>query len=214
MREYDSIADRIAAAGVGPVLDWGCGFGQLSSLLHDRRVPVESYDFQSGEPVHEVPIERYPRLTMTVSGEPVALPYPDHQFGAVLSCGVLEHVPDPHASLDELHRVLAPGGRLFVCKLPNRRSYLEAIAKRLGLYYHGSLPDDTLYDTASAARLVAAHRFRVDGVRLANMLPLSASASALAWRLSDQLWTVNRRLAQVPLLNLLATNVELDATAL
>ena len=53
-------------------------------------------------------------------------------FDAVLSCGVLEHVEDPDASLDEIRRVLQPGGTFYVYKLPNRASYLEAIARRLG----------------------------------------------------------------------------------
>jgi SAM-dependent methyltransferase len=213
MREYVHIAERVAAHGTGPVLDWGCGFGQVTSLLRDRGVAVESYDFQAGSPVREVPLPRYPTLLMTVSGEPVALPYSDSRFAAVVSCGVLEHVPDPHASLDEIHRILVPGGRLFVYKLPNRRSYLEAIAKRIGLYYHGALPDDKVYDIASATRLVSGHRFRVDAARMANMLPLSISASALAWRLAGPIWGCNQALSQIPLLNLLATNIELEATA-
>lgn len=213
MREYTNIADRVAAHGIGPVLDWGCGFGQVTSLMHERGVTVESYDFQAESAVRQVPLPRYPELTMTVSGEPVALPYPDNRFAAVVSCGVLEHVPDPDASLDEIHRILVPGGRLFVYKLPNRRSYLEAIAKRIGLYYHGVFPDDEVYDVGSAVRLVSGHRFRVDGARMANMLPLSMSSGALAWRLAGPIWECNRALSRIPLLNLLATNVELEATA-
>jgi SAM-dependent methyltransferase len=213
MREYTHIADRVAAHGAGPVLDWGCGFGQVTSLLHGRGVAVESYDFQAGASVREEPLPRYPELSMTVSGEPVALPYPDNRFGAVVSCGVLEHVPEPDASLDEIHRILVPGGRLFVYKLPNRHSYLEAIAKRIGLYYHGALPDDEVYDIGSAVRLVSGHRFRVDGARTANMLPLSMSSGDLAWRLAGPIWESNRALSRIPLLNLLATNVEVEATA-
>jgi SAM-dependent methyltransferase len=213
MREYAHIADRVAAHGIGPVLDWGCGFGQVTSLMYVGGVAVESYDFQAGSPVRKVPLPRYPHLSMTVSGEPVALPYPDNWFAAVVSCGVLEHVPKPHASLDEIHRILVPGGRLFVYKLPNRRSYLEAIAKRIGLYHHGALPDDEVYDIGSAVRLVSGHRFRVDDARMANMLPLSMSSSALAWRLAGPIWESNRALSRIPLLNLLATNIELEATA-
>ena len=213
MREYMHIADRVAGHEIGPVLDWGCGFGQITSLMHERGVTVESYDFQAGSPVQQVPLPRYPELSMTVSGESVSLPYPDNRFAAVLSCGVLEHVQDPDASLDEIHRILVPGGRLFVYKLPNRRSYLEAIAKRIGLYYHGAFPDDQVYDIAGATRLVSGHRFRVDGARMANMLPLSMSSSELAGRLAGPIWDCNRALSRVPLLNLLATNVELEATS-
>ncbi len=211
MLEYEQIADRIAGERVGPVLDWGCGWGQVTRLLRERGVTVESYDYRENSPVTEVELPEG-GVTATVSGEPVALPYPDDHFGAVLSCGVLEHVQDPDASLDELHRILKPGGRLFVYKLPNRRSYLEAIARRAGLYYHGSLPFDRLYDVPEARRIVAAHGFSVEDARLANMLPLTLT-HPLARRFARPIWDANVALARVPGLDRFATNVEVTATA-
>src|SRR5208282_1726951 len=122
MREYDAIADRIAAEARGPVLDWGCGWGQVSDLLLKRGIEVESFDFREGEPPHVVELERFPGINAHVSGDPVKLPFPDDHFATALSCGVLEHVEFPAESLRELHRVLQPGGRLLVYKLPNRFS--------------------------------------------------------------------------------------------
>jgi SAM-dependent methyltransferase len=43
-----------------------------------------------------------------------AIPVDDSSFDAVLLTQVLEHVPDPGAVLKELHRILVPGGRLFL----------------------------------------------------------------------------------------------------
>lgn len=42
------------------------------------------------------------------------LPIASESFDAVLSTQVLEHVADPAAVLRELHRVLVPGGRIFI----------------------------------------------------------------------------------------------------
>jgi len=211
-REYVALADNLAAAGPGRTLDWGCGWGQVTSLLIDRGVDVEPFDYraEAAEPGRAA-LDRFPAITCTYSPEPVALPYPDASFDTVLSCGVLEHVQDPAASLDELARVLRPGGRLWVLKLPNRHSYLEWIARRMGLYYHGALEHDTIYTPASARELVAGHGYRVEDVRLANMLPLTVD-HPLAARLAGPIWQVNRLLAAIPGLNRLATNVEVYAT--
>lgn len=211
MREYASLADRIAADRPGRVLDWGCGWGQVTALLKERGVDVQPFDYRPQEPAPgEAPLERFPDITCTFSPEPVALPFDDASFDAVLSCGVLEHVQDPDGSLTEIRRVLRPGGRLYVTKLPNRASYLEWIAKRLGLYYHGQLEHDTLWTPASAREAALRHGFEVRDVRLANMLPLTLD-HPYADRLAGLIWTLNRLLARVPVLNRLATNVELDA---
>jgi 2-polyprenyl-3-methyl-5-hydroxy-6-metoxy-1,4-benzoquinol methylase len=212
MREYVHIADRIAAEHRGPVLDWGCGWGQITDLLRRRGVQVKSFDYREGEDPHEIQLERCPSITAHVSGDPVALPFPDDYFAIVLSCGVLEHVQRPEASLLELRRVLRPNGRLLIYKLPNRFSYLEAIARVLGLYYHGKLPYDRVYDRRRIFDLLSRYAFDIDSFRRSNMLPLTLS-SKLAWRHADRIWRMNMWLAELPVINLLATNIEVDARA-
>jgi len=213
MREYLAIADRIAADQPGRVLDWGCGHGQVSQLLRERGVDVVPFDYVEGSLPAVRRLEHFPEIEAHISGDPVLLPFADGHFDTVLSCGVLEHVQRPEDSLGELRRVLRPGGRLLVYKLPNRRSYLEAIARRTGLYYHGALPDDRVYDRDSATALLADHGFQVDGFRRTNLLPLTVE-HPLAWRFGGAIWTINRALAHLPGLALLATNLELEATAL
>jgi 2-polyprenyl-3-methyl-5-hydroxy-6-metoxy-1,4-benzoquinol methylase len=211
MREYAALADRIAADRPGRLLDWGCGWGQVTALMLERGVDVHAFDYRPAEAgAGEAALERFPEIVCTFSPEPVALPFDDSSFDAVLSCGVLEHVQDPAGSLAELHRVLRPGGRLYVTKLPNRRSYLEWLAKRIGLYYHGQLAHDTLWSPREAREAAIAQGFEVSDVRLANMLPLTLD-HPLAARLAAPIWALNRLLSRVPGLNRLATNVELDA---
>jgi SAM-dependent methyltransferase len=175
-------------------------------------VAATAFDYREGEHHHTVALERYPEILAHISGDPVRLPFEDNSFNAVLSCGVLEHVQNPWGSLDELHRVMQPGGRLYVYKLPNRLSYLEAIARIAGLYYHGKYVYDRVYTSRSARALVEAHGFSVQATRLTNLLPLTVSHSKR--ELVDRLiWRLNVALGRVPGLRMLATNVELDATA-
>jgi ubiquinone/menaquinone biosynthesis C-methylase UbiE len=214
MREYLAIAERIARTAPGSVLDWGCGYGQMTQLLRERGVSVTAFDWHpdasaTGEMVR---LEHYPQVEAHRSSDPVRLPFADQSFSSVLSCGVLEHVQHPAESLAEVRRVLVPGGRLLVYKLPNRYSYLEALARRMGLYYHGALPCDEVYTRRSAEALLSARGFRVDAFRRRNMLPLTV-VHPLTQKFSAPIWALNNALGRVPLLSLLATNLELDASA-
>jgi SAM-dependent methyltransferase len=209
-REYAAIVDRVAADRPGRLLDWGCGYGLISHELMARGLEVVSTDYDPARPGRRAS-EHFADVSIEFLADPVALPFPDEAFDAVLSLGVLEHVAQPAASLDEIRRVLRPGGTLHVYKLPNRYSWLEWVARRVGLPYHGSRPDDRLYTLRSAEALLERHGFVVAESRRANMLPLTLNGR-VANRLAGPLWALNELLSRVPALNLLATNVELVAT--
>jgi ubiquinone/menaquinone biosynthesis C-methylase UbiE len=215
LREYHAIVARIAADAPVNILDWGCGLGQVSALLLAADLNVSSFDYRGeGSPDAVVQMPLFPQVRAHISSDPRRLPYPDASFDAALSCGVLEHVLDPDASLDELARILRPGGTLYVYKLPNRFSYLEQLAKRMGLYYHGAEPHELLYTPASARTLLERHGFTIRELRLANMLPLTLDIPvAQRPRIAAAVWGANRALAGVPGVNRLATNVELVAGA-
>ena len=211
-REYQGIVKLIAEDHPHRVLDWGCGWGQITEMLKTSGLEVTAFDYREDLEADGVySLDRFPEIQAHLSSEPVNLPFEDESFDAVLSCGVLEHVFDPDASLNELLRVLQPGGKLYVFKLPNKYSYLEAIARPFGLYYHGKLPYDKIYNRRSATMLVERHGYQVEEFWRSNMLPLTLQGR-IATRLMKVIWRINSLLGRIPLLNLLATNLNLVAT--
>jgi SAM-dependent methyltransferase len=211
--QYRAIARRLATDGAGRLLDWGCGFGQVARLLKDEGIDVTPFDYRPDLAEETVaPLERYPDLEAHLSPDPVKLPFGDGSFDSVLSCGVLEHVQDPEGSVEEIARVLRRGGTFYVYNLPNRYSYLERIARLLGLYYHGQLPDDRVYTRSTSTGLLERHGFVVEEFRRANMLPLTLTGR-LATQAAGAIWRTSRTLDRVPGLNIFATSLELVAVS-
>jgi ubiquinone/menaquinone biosynthesis C-methylase UbiE len=206
MLMYRALARELARRDPGRVLDWGCGWGQMTALLRDIGVEAVPFDYRKGlgAPTTER-LPRFPEIEAQLTSEPVELPFEDNSFDTVLSCGVLEHVPDPEGSLVELRRVLRPGGMLYVTNLPNRYSYTERAARLLGRYYHGQLPNDRVYTARTARALLERQGYRVAELRRAHMLPLTVGGPA---RLT---WAASSALERIPGVNLVATSLEVVA---
>ena len=206
MLMYRSLASELARRNPGRLLDWGCGWGQMTVLLRGAGVDAVAFDHRSDlEATTVEPLERFPGVEVHLSPELVRLPFDAESFDSVLSCGVLEHVPDPEGSLEELARVLKLGGMFYVANLPNRYSYTERMARMLGRYYHGKLPDDRVYTTRTARDLLERHGFSVAECKRVHMLPLTLGGPARAT------WAVSSALERVPGLNVIATSLEIVA---
>jgi ubiquinone/menaquinone biosynthesis C-methylase UbiE len=95
-------------AGRSRVLDVGTGEGQLARRLAERGTTVVGVDptvAQIGEAARRGGGPAY------VQSGAAALPFADGSFDAVVACLVFEHIDDVDAAIDEVARVLAPGGR-------------------------------------------------------------------------------------------------------
>src|SRR6185437_1903821 len=87
-------------------------------------------------------------------------------FGAVLSVGVLEHVPDLAGSLQEVGRLLKPNGIFFIFMFPNRFSWAEWVADLRGISVHPNK-----YTFRQTRELLERHGFRLEKKWRRNLLP-------------------------------------------
>ena len=95
-----------------PVLDLGCGVGHSFGELAPRETVGVDLD----------PDVLAGQARETHAADMRALPLAAGRFASVVSIQSLEHVPDPERVLDEVIRVLAPGGTaVFVT--PNRLTF-------------------------------------------------------------------------------------------
>ena len=103
------------------VLDAGCGTAYGSRLLADGGAR-EVVGVDIARAVLETVAAAMPDSVRLQTGDLRQLDFEDDTFELVVCFEVIEHVEDPFAVLDELVRVLAPGGLLLVSS-PNRDVY-------------------------------------------------------------------------------------------
>ena len=102
------------AARVGPgvrLLDAGCGGGELLRLAADRGAEGAGCDPAPG--MLALAQRLVPEADLRVAGLE-ALPWPDGAFDVVTAVNALHLADDEAAALQEVRRVLAPGGRVGI----------------------------------------------------------------------------------------------------
>lgn len=111
----------------GRILENGCGVGvYLERLSEQSQMAVGlEFDFQRAQEAHINSAN-----ILNAAGE--NLPLPDASIDFMLSHEVLEHVRDDRKCVEEMARVLAPGGRMAVF-VPNRGYPFETH----GIYWRG-----------------------------------------------------------------------------
>lgn len=205
VRNYQRIADEVAARCPrgAKVLDWGAGKGHLTWLLSNRGLDVTGYKVREGVS-RNIPFP----VEIIFSSERERLPFDDASLDGVVSCGVLEHVTDPERSVEEIARVLRPGGRFFIYFLPNRWSYTEWLNDLRGASDH-----PVKYTPALLASLLARHHFALESVARGNFLPqtLPRGSNALqrAWDVIGPAWyAIDRLGSRLPGINLVCGVIE------
>ena len=122
--------DRIAGLRGKVVLDVGCGGGILAESMAERGARVTGIDLAEKPlkvaQLHLLESGRQVEYRM-IAAEELARNTP-HCFDIVTCMEMLEHVPDPAATVKACAELVKPGGHLFFSTLNrNPKSYLFAI---------------------------------------------------------------------------------------
>lgn len=111
------------SGGVDRLLVAGCGAGHEAACIQralDCEVDAVDLELYADDELQAIDGLHFDVASVT------DLPFADESFDAVFYHHVIEHVDDPAKSLAEIHRVLRPGGWLFV-GTPNRHRLASAV---------------------------------------------------------------------------------------
>jgi 2-polyprenyl-3-methyl-5-hydroxy-6-metoxy-1,4-benzoquinol methylase len=132
------------------VLEIGCGRGVLLKALADRGFEVHGVDL-SERAVEGVD----PRVQLRFASRLGDAGYSAACFDRVILWHVLEHLPDPQQTLDEVRRILRPGGALIVA-VPNFSSLQARWAG--AAWFHLDLPRHLFHFPLPALRSLLQQR--------------------------------------------------------
>jgi SAM-dependent methyltransferase len=151
------IRPALPSPEAGPVVDVGCGQGQLVKLLLADGYDAEGIDVSP----EQVAIARASGLDRVRQGD-----YRDFlqaragQLAGVTATDVLEHLTKPEVldTFDRVARALVPGG-VFVARVPN------AVSPFGGLIRYGDFTHESWYTERSVRQIAAAAGFESVAVR-------------------------------------------------
>ena len=151
---------RLVSEYLGPVaglsvLEVACGRGGFVRTLAQAGARVTACDFSSSAlqaasakisaaaAAVAIPLTS-PLPIHFAQGDAQNLPFASNSFDRVVSCETIEHLPQVHAALRELHRVTRPGGKLFLTT-PNYANFM-GLYELYARFRHPARRDDQPFD--------------------------------------------------------------------
>lgn len=125
----DEYATKLSKRGFtqGRIIDVGCGSGATNLVLAERFPSAEVVGIDLSDPLLKLAGKSaaktaFGRRVTFEKADVQDIPYDDNSFDVVLNTNMVHLVEHPLRMLDEMERILAPDGHLFIVDL--RRSLL------------------------------------------------------------------------------------------
>lgn len=173
---HQMVLERLGAVDGLRIAEIGCGRGNFAIYLAQQGARVTALDFS--DRAITIARQRSQKIGVDVDwhvGDACATGLPDATFDLVISCECMEHVPTPHTMMQELARLMRPGGRLLLTTPSQLNAqllgWLHAWWKREP-YNSGSgvQPHENLFFTCQINRSIRRAGLRVTG-RDATIFP-------------------------------------------
>jgi len=94
------------------ILEVGCGGGQFIRALKKKSPAFSCFGCDISEKAITAAKQANDNVAYEICAE--KLPYADNSFDGLMALDVLEHVASPTALVEEIHRVLKPGGIFYL----------------------------------------------------------------------------------------------------
>lgn len=143
----------------GRLLDFGCGSGQFLNMIS------RYCDSSCGIDIVRAPIEEarisYPHLEFSLLNGDGMTSFQDNSFDTVCMIDVLEHILDMESVLEEINRILKPGGHLLIATNEiTRIKLLLIMLNSLDNYFYPASPHIRYFTKRNLSDLLQRKGFR------------------------------------------------------
>lgn len=170
---YEEIVRRVMGLPGDKILDLGCGNGNIIRMLQEKR-KAEYCGVDISEAMIREAEKRVGKGAEFKAADVVSVPYGDDTFDIIICNASFHHYTDPDAALEEIKRVLKPGGTLVLGDPTMPFGFMRRVFN-WGLQY-GNSGDFRIYGKKEMIALLKIHGLVVENYKMINYRTFALNA--------------------------------------